>query len=31
MFQKNEKIGWVVDENGKALPRNYIPPAKLRK
>jgi ABC-type branched-subunit amino acid transport system substrate-binding protein len=30
-FQKGGKIAWVVDENGKALPNNYIPPAKLRK
>jgi ABC-type branched-subunit amino acid transport system substrate-binding protein len=30
-FQKDGKIAWVVDENGKALPQNYIPPANLRK
>ena len=30
-FQKGGKIAWVVDENGKALPKNYIPPATLRK
>jgi len=30
-FQKEGKIAWVVDENGKALPQNYIPPANLRK
>jgi ABC-type branched-subunit amino acid transport system substrate-binding protein len=30
-FQKDGKIAWVVDENGKAIPKNYIPPDKLRK
>jgi len=30
-FQKDGKIAWVVDENGKAIPKNYIPPEKLRK
>jgi ABC-type branched-subunit amino acid transport system substrate-binding protein len=30
-FQKEGKIAWLVDENGKALPKNYIPPQKLRK
>ena len=30
-FQKEGKISWVVDENGKALPKNYIAPEKLRK
>jgi len=30
-FQKDSKIAWLVDENGKALPKNYIPPDKLRK
>jgi ABC-type branched-subunit amino acid transport system substrate-binding protein len=30
-FQKEGKIAWLVDENGKAIPKNYIPPAKLRK
>ena len=30
-FQKDGKIAWLVDENGKAIPKNYIPPAKLRK
>lgn len=29
-FQKDGKISWVVDENGKPLEQNYIPPAKLR-
>jgi ABC-type branched-subunit amino acid transport system substrate-binding protein len=30
-FQKDSKIAWLVDENGKAIPKNYIPPDKLRK
>jgi ABC-type branched-subunit amino acid transport system substrate-binding protein len=30
-FQKDGKIAWVVDENGKALPQNYKTPATLRK
>ena len=30
-FQKDGKIAWLVDENGKAIPKNYIPPEKLRK
>ncbi len=30
-FQKDGKVAWLVDENGKALPKNYIPPANLRK
>jgi ABC-type branched-subunit amino acid transport system substrate-binding protein len=30
-FQKEGKIAWLVDENGKALPKNYITPANLRK
>jgi ABC-type branched-subunit amino acid transport system substrate-binding protein len=30
-FQKDGKIAWVVDENGKALPQNYKTPASLRK
>jgi len=30
-FHKEGKISWLVDENGKALPKNYIPPEKLRK
>jgi ABC-type branched-subunit amino acid transport system substrate-binding protein len=30
-FQKDSKIAWLVDENGKAIPKNYIPPEKLRK
>jgi hypothetical protein len=29
-FQKDGKMAWVVDENGKAIPKNYIPPEKLR-
>jgi hypothetical protein len=29
--QKDGKISWVVDEKGKALPKNYIRPDKLRK
>jgi hypothetical protein len=30
-FQKDGKIAWIVDENGKVLPQNYIPSANLRK
>ncbi len=30
-FQKDSKVKWVVDENGKAIPKNYVPPAQLRK
>lgn len=30
-FQKDGKIAWVVDEKGKAIPKNYIRPDKLRK
>jgi ABC-type branched-subunit amino acid transport system substrate-binding protein len=29
-FQKDGKMAWVVDENGRPLPKNYIPPKKLR-
>ena len=30
-YQKEGKVTWVVDENGKPLPKNYITPANLRK
>jgi len=30
-FQKEGKMAWVVDENGKPIPKNYVPPEKLRK
>jgi hypothetical protein len=29
-YQKDGKMAWVVDENGKPLPKNYIPLKKLR-
>jgi hypothetical protein len=28
---RKRKVVWLVDENGKAQPQNYIPPANLRK
>ena len=30
-FQKEGKVTWLVDENGKAQPQNYKTPASLRK
>jgi ABC-type branched-subunit amino acid transport system substrate-binding protein len=30
-FQKDGKVAWLVDENGKALPKNFIPLTQLRK